>query len=215
VYYTKVNDPGSSLPDENSLVTAARALAASFLGDLGPRWRHTCGVAGRATTAAPVLAAAQRPVLVAAAWLHDIGYAPQVRRSGFHPLDGALYLQDEGWEPSVAGLVAQHSGSGLVAHVLHLDEEMSRFPVSVYGTGAAADALTYADQTIDPDGRPVDVEDRLADMLRRHGVDSPNGRCHVPRGELIRGAVRRTEERLERAHRAPGSSGQGDAADGE
>ena len=27
--------------------------------------------------------------LVAAAWLHDIGYAPGLVQTGFHPLDGA------------------------------------------------------------------------------------------------------------------------------
>jgi hypothetical protein len=32
--------------------------------------------------------AADRPVLIAAAWLHDIGYAPGLPETGFHPLDG-------------------------------------------------------------------------------------------------------------------------------
>jgi hypothetical protein len=34
---------------------------------------------------------------VAAAWLHDIGYAPAIAESGtgFHPLDGARYLRDK------------------------------------------------------------------------------------------------------------------------
>jgi hypothetical protein len=37
-----------------------------------------------------------------------------------------------------------------------------------------AEALTYADQTTGPDGHQMDVADRLAEMLRRHGPDSPN-----------------------------------------
>lgn len=32
-------------------------------------------------------------VLVAAAWLRDIGYAPEVVDTGFHPLDGARWLR--------------------------------------------------------------------------------------------------------------------------
>ena len=32
--------------------------------------------------------------MTAAAWLHDIGYAPAVDDTGFHPLDGARYLRD-------------------------------------------------------------------------------------------------------------------------
>ena len=31
-------------------------------------------------------------VLVSAARLHDIGYAPDVMATGFHPLDGVRYL---------------------------------------------------------------------------------------------------------------------------
>ena len=35
-------------------------------------------------------------VLVAAPWLHDIGYAVEVTDTGFHPLDGACYLASPG-----------------------------------------------------------------------------------------------------------------------
>lgn len=190
---------------QGPLVAEARALAESLLDDVGSRWQHTCGVAARATTAVAALPDEQRPLLIAAAWLHDIGYAPPLRRSGFHPLDGAYYLQEHGWPPPVAGLVAHHSGARLVAHVLDLDEEMGHFPASAYASGPVADALTYADQTTAPDGSPVDVEHRLADMLRRHSPDSPNARCHTPRAALIRAAVDRTTERLAacQAHSAP------------
>jgi hypothetical protein len=162
------------------------------------RWQHTQGVAARAGQASAAIPEPLRPVLVAAAWLHDIGYAEPLRRSGFDALDGARYLQEHGWDPEVAGLVAHPSGAALVAHALDLEDEMRRFPASAHAVGPVADALTYADQTTAPDGRPVDVEDRMADMLRRHGPDSPNARCHLPRAALLRGAVRRTEERLSR-----------------
>ncbi|WP_406239339.1 hypothetical protein [Nocardia sp. NBC_01009] len=29
-----------------------------------------------------------------AAWLHDIGYAPDIARIGFHPVDGAEFLRE-------------------------------------------------------------------------------------------------------------------------
>lgn len=35
-------------------------------------------------------------MLVAAAWLHDLGYTPEAAKSRFHPLDGALHLKDLG-----------------------------------------------------------------------------------------------------------------------
>jgi len=45
----------------------------------------------------------------------------------------------------------------------------------------------------------MDVEDRLADMLRRHGPDSPNARELAQRAPAIRAAVHRTELRLRAA----------------
>jgi hypothetical protein len=40
------------------------------------------------------------------------------------------------------------------------------------------------------------VEDRLAEMLRRRGPDSPNARVHPQRAPAIRAAVLRIEQRL-------------------
>src|SRR3954469_2944306 len=79
------------------LVQAAQDLSRDLLACQTGRWRHTQGVARRAADAAAAVSAPDRPVLVAAAWLHDIGYAEPLRRSGFHPLDGAWYLQDDSW----------------------------------------------------------------------------------------------------------------------
>ena len=44
-----------------------------------------------------------------AAWIHDIGYAPEVAASGFHPLDGARFLAAAGVSQRLADLVAHHS----------------------------------------------------------------------------------------------------------
>ena len=147
----------------------------------------------RAATAVP---AADRPVLVASAWLHDIGYAQLLRRSGFHSLDGAWYLQDHHWPAPLPGLVAHHSAARFVAAVRGLADRMHTFPASRYAYGPVADALTYADQTTGPTGEHMDVEDRLAGMLRRHGPDSPNARVHHLRAPVIRAAVHRTERSL-------------------
>jgi hypothetical protein len=72
----------------SDLVAQARGAARGLLRRLpdgGRRWRHTQGVAARAREAAAVLPLADRDVLEAAAWLHDVGYAPALVRSGFHP----------------------------------------------------------------------------------------------------------------------------------
>ncbi|MFD6223383.1 HD domain-containing protein [Nocardia asteroides] len=35
-------------------------------------------------------------MLVAAAWLHDIGYGADLATTGFHPVDGAEFLRAQG-----------------------------------------------------------------------------------------------------------------------
>src|SRR3954454_3545026 len=188
--------------DGRALADEARALAERLLAPDGFRRPHSQGVADRAVDAFPAVAAPERPVLLAAAWLHDIGYAAPLRRSTFHPLDGAWFLRDHGWPPSVVGLVAHHSGARFVAAVRGLSLEMEAFSDTRYTVGALADAVTFADQTTAPDGTPVDVETRLTDMLRRHGPDSPNARAHQLRAPTLRAAVRDTERRLHIARAA-------------
>ncbi|WP_432577654.1 hypothetical protein, partial [Kineococcus arenarius] len=157
--------------------------------------------------------AQERATLVAAAWLHDIGYAAPLRRCGFHPVDGGDHLRRQSWPPLVAGLVAHHSGARFVAEVRSLGDLLAPHDDPRAVEGPLADALTWADQTVSATGEVVDVEERLADVLRRHGPDSPNARAHHRRGPYVRGAVRRTEERLHRG-RGRGRGGAGGGAGG-
>ena len=72
----------------------AQSLARALLEESLPyRWAHSQGVAATARALAPVLGR-HADVVAAAAWLHDIGYAPALHGCDFHPLDGALYLRD-------------------------------------------------------------------------------------------------------------------------
>ena len=82
-------------------VDAARQLAKSHLQVLADRWRHTEAVVARAYEYMAILSTEDRVVLVVAAWLHDLGYAPGVRRIGFHPLDGAKFLEASGLDRRV------------------------------------------------------------------------------------------------------------------
>src|ERR1700712_2511802 len=129
------------------VLDAAERLASELLGRSGDRWVHTCGVAARATEATVVLPAAQRPTLVAAAWLHDTGYVASMQDTGFHPFDGARSLERRGWPPVIAGLVAHHSAARFVATVRGLDDELAEFADPMFSRGPLADALTWADQT--------------------------------------------------------------------
>src|ERR1700753_3376670 len=73
------------------------------------RWAHVQGVAAQARTLAPILGD-DADLLEAAAWLHDIGYSPELVETGFHPLDGARYLRDvDHADATLCRLVANHS----------------------------------------------------------------------------------------------------------
>jgi hypothetical protein len=77
----------------SSLAQWARSHAEGLLAPLSNRWAHVQAVAEQAVRIAPaVLPADEREILVAAAWLHDIGYAPALATTGLHPLDGARHL---------------------------------------------------------------------------------------------------------------------------
>jgi hypothetical protein len=54
----------------------------------------------------PAFDVKDRPVLVAAAWLHDVGYNPAVVSTGLHALDGARWLRMLGTDERIACLVA-------------------------------------------------------------------------------------------------------------
>src|SRR4051812_49696405 len=80
------------------LATWAAQEAERRLSPLGSRWAHTQGVTARARVLAGTVPVADRQVLIAAAYVHDIGYAFELRDSGFHPLDGARWLRTRGHE---------------------------------------------------------------------------------------------------------------------
>jgi HD superfamily phosphodiesterase len=52
------------------------------------RWRHVRAVGVKAELLAPAFGV-DGPLLSASAWLHDIGYAPPIQQTGFHPIGGA------------------------------------------------------------------------------------------------------------------------------
>ena len=89
-----------------------------------------------------------------AAWLHDIGYAPGLKQTGFHPLDWAQHLRATGLPELVCGLVAHHSGSRFVAQTRGLDNALTKFD------HRESDALTTADQTIGRHGQLMTVSER-------------------------------------------------------
>ena len=146
----------------------ARDLAERLLGETLPRrWAHSQGV-GRKAESVAHLVGADAELLVSAAWLHDIGYAPDLVKSGSHALDGARYLRDVAHaEQQLCRLVANHTHAIIEARRRGLAADLAtEFPEV---NGLVADALVYSDMTTSPDGNPVDVEQRLAVNEARYG----------------------------------------------
>src|SRR3954447_6620490 len=109
----------------NESVGWARRLASACMVEQLPRrWGHVQAVAAKAEGLRPA-AGDEADLLVMAAWLHDIGYAPGLVDTGFHPLDGARYLQGLGVDPRLCALVANHSGAMREAELRGLTAEMA------------------------------------------------------------------------------------------
>lgn len=177
-------------------VDDARSLAGHLLEELPERWHHTVGVATRAEELTTTIGPDDPEILLAAAWLHDIGYAKSLADTGFHPLDGARYLERSGWPARLAALVAHHSGAGYLAVAYGLSAALSRYPRE---HTPLADALTYADQTVGPYGRRMTVQERMREMIERHGPGSAQGRVHHLRGPYLLDVAGRVRRRLEGA----------------
>jgi putative nucleotidyltransferase with HDIG domain len=155
-----------------ALVPWASDLARSLLAEPLPRrWAHTQGVARQARTLIPILGD-DADLLEAAAWLHDIGYSPTLIDTGFHPLDGARYLRDHHADPRLCNLVAHHSCAIIEAQERDLASDLNA-EFAIAGLDDLSRALIYCDMTTGPNGQPVVVDDRIAEILARYGVDDP------------------------------------------
>ena len=176
-----MNVPASltSVDFMQTIAAWAEGLARTLLADSLPRrWSHVQGVAAQARTLKPSLGP-DADLLEAAAWLHDIGYLPELAETGLHGLDGARYLRDvQHAEPLLYRLVAHHSYAVIeaeergLAHVLTHEFAPPPQPLS--------DALTFCDMTTSPDGERVQVHCRLAEIHDRYGA-----------GHLVSRSIRR------------------------
>ncbi|MFI9061479.1 HDIG domain-containing metalloprotein [Streptomyces sp. NPDC053429] len=172
----------------------AAQLAESLLPQLGNRWLHTQAVAKRAEEAVQAVAEDEQGLLVAAAWLHDIGYAPELRQTGFHPLDGARYLQALGASPRLVCLVAHHSGAVYEAEQRGLSEELAAYERE---DSPLLDALIFADMTTGPAGQSFDFDDRIDEILVRYEPGSEVHTAIATARPYLSEAVRRTLARLD------------------
>jgi HD superfamily phosphodiesterase len=158
------------------------------------RWAHVQGVAAQARSLAPILGD-DADLLEAAAWLHDIGYSPDLADTGFHPLDGARYLRDvQHADPALYRLVANHSCAIIEAEERGLANVLSiEFPAPA---PMLNDALAYCDMTTTPTGEVVDVHERLAEIVERYGPHDVVTRFIRKAEPQLVSSVVRTDQRL-------------------
>ena len=180
-----------------TLVERAERYAEDYLADALPRrWRHVQAVAIKADRISTGLSVMDSEILVASAWLHDIGYAPELTLTELHALDGARFLRARGFPERVCGLVAHHSCATFEAAERGLAEDLAA-EFSDEHT-AVTDALWYADMTTGPDGQSLEVTDRLHEVRQRYGPEHLITRFWDHAEPALVDAVRRTEQRLAR-----------------
>ena len=149
------------------LTVWASAQAERLLSPLGNRWLHVREVGEQARRITDAVCPADHDLLIAAAYLHDIGYAPSLVKTGFHPLDGARWIRDQGMDGRLARLVARHSCAIYEARVRGLDGALiAEFEPE---ESATYDALVFCDMTTGPTGRAVGFEDRISEIRTHTG----------------------------------------------
>lgn len=169
----------------------ARGLASEHLAGLGSRWQHVQAVGALAERLRDQADVAD--LIVSAAWLHDIGYAEGLARTGFHSIDGANYLQDLGAPTELVALVAHHTGALYEAEERGLGAELARLPIP---DAANLDVLTFVDLCTGPDGSPMLPQDRLAEIFGRYGPDHPVNRAVTRSRAVLLASAERARGRL-------------------
>ncbi|WP_280410100.1 HD domain-containing protein [Nocardia brasiliensis] len=166
----------------------AEQTAREQLEALPRRWKHVQGVVRQAEHVAGVVD--DPDLLIAAAWLHDVGYAPDLRRSGCHAVDGARFLDEQGAPARLCALVAHHSCALTEADhrgiEIEWDDERTQL----------RDALWWADMTTTPDGEVTSVPSRIAEVRERYGPEHVVAQSVADAAPELMAAARRTEALL-------------------
>jgi HD domain len=179
----------------------AAAEAERLLSPLGDRWKHVRAVGECAREVGAILDQEDRRYLIASAYLHDVGYAPDLQQTGLHQLDGARYIRSLGAE-RLAGLVAHHSEARFEIRLRGFGEELTSYKRE---ESWVSDALTYCDLTTGPTGLPMTFEDRVSEVEQRYGDGEIVDALRQATPYLL-GAIERTKDRL-RQHRLRTRSG--------
>lgn len=144
----------------------------------GDRLLHTMRVVEKTIRISDIyhLSREEQRFIVNAAEYHDIGYSEKIIKTGFHPLDGYLFLKDK-VELSIAGAVLLHSLSEEL--VKYQSEEVQALFYKEYqflqlNNGIIPfyiDILSMADMLINSKGIECTTVERYYDIVKRYGAE--------------------------------------------
>ncbi|MDH3679394.1 MAG: HD domain-containing protein [Acidimicrobiia bacterium] len=176
-------------------MVSAKTLAEELLAkDLPRRWQHVQAVGRRAGLFANALQQRELTNLIAAGFVHDIGYAEPIMDTGFHPIDGARHLRRLGFDEDIVCLVAHHTCAHIEADLRELGTTLqTEFPRHV---ALPHDELLFCDLTTGPCGELVTVEDRLAEVKTRYGADHLVHRFITTAEDQLLAAAERAKAKL-------------------
>jgi hypothetical protein len=172
--------------------TDVRRLAAEMLGGAGDRWLHVEMVARTVEDLVPEGEISGD--VVAAAWLHDIGYAPEFVMTGMRAVDGAAFLDRAGARTGVVSLVAFHTGAESEADERGLVDALAQ---SDRPEQDELDLLILADLVSSPTGERVAVRERLDEILNRYESQHPVHRAVTSSGPYLEECAARASARVD------------------
>src|SRR5271166_5911945 len=174
------------------LAERAQRVAEARLEPLATRLAHVRGVAAAAERLVSRIDPLEADSVIAGAWLHDVGYAPSLCATGFHPVDGAVFVRAENFPP----LVAYHTGAVFEARERGLSDVLAEFPQP---PDFLLDLLTCADMTTGPDGSPMSPEDRISEILSRYPAEDPVHRAIERSAPTLLASAARVEALVQEA----------------
>ena len=130
---------------------------------------------------------------MSAAWLHDIGYAPDLVHTGMHAIDGALFLDRAGAPPGIVSLVAFHTGAEFEAEERGLVDALAQFDRPKQDD---LDLLILADLLSGAAGERVSLPERFDGIFGRYEPQHPVHRAVTRSRTYLEECARRAADRV-------------------
>lgn len=150
----------------------ARAIttATTLLTGVGTRLPHSLAVGQRAAQIVQHWPDLDPDLVTAAGYLHDIGYSPTLHRTGWHPLDGAIWLADHDYPTELCSLVLWHSAAWHEGRLRGLYDQAVDQGGPARHTAADA-VIAAADLQTSPTGHPMTIDERITEIRTRYAPD--------------------------------------------